>query len=311
MKKLLFLFLITIGLSKMSLAQEPLGLPGDNLNLYSVLNLFQKSPTLESFEKNLNIEDYKLNNLDLNVDGRTDYIHVIDHIRGEAHIIVLKVNINQYESQDIAVIEVEKINNQIHVQIVGDEELYGKDYIVEPNDQLTTNPGYDGETTYTPPVSSWVIFNYMYNPYYIGYSSPYYWGYYPYYWNAWTPMYYDSYYSYHRPYYNYYRRGYYYRSPAAHGYYSPRRTTSVTVINRRGGAYQTPHQNRPQNNYQQSRPNNYQQHNNQQSRPNNYQQSRPNNQQARPNNYQQSRPNNQPRQNSSPSNRSSGGKKTR
>ena len=32
---------------------EKLNLPGDNLNLYAVMNLFQESETLEGFEQNL------------------------------------------------------------------------------------------------------------------------------------------------------------------------------------------------------------------------------------------------------------------
>jgi hypothetical protein len=291
MKKLILSTLLVI-ISLFTFAQEePLGLLGDNLNLYSVLNLFQRSETLEIFEKNLNLQNSKINNLDLNIDGRTDYIHVIDHVNGYTHAIVLKVNINQYETQDVAVIEVEKINNQIHIQIIGDEALYGKDYIVEPNDQTTSNPGYE----YIP-VSSWLIFSYMYNPYYIGYSSPYYWGYYPYYWNPWSPMYYDAYYSYHRPYYNYYRRGYYYRSPVIHKYYSPYRNTSPTIYNRRGGAYQTPHQYRPSN---MNHPSNY---------PSNMNRNRNNNpsQPNRPNNYHPSQPNKSNMNHPSQPNRSSG-----
>ena len=41
-----------------------LGLPGDNLDLYAVLDLFQKSKTIEEFEKSLNDEKTKVNNLD-------------------------------------------------------------------------------------------------------------------------------------------------------------------------------------------------------------------------------------------------------
>ena len=37
-----------------------LGLPGDNLNLYAVLDLFQKSKTIEDFEKELNLEKLSL-----------------------------------------------------------------------------------------------------------------------------------------------------------------------------------------------------------------------------------------------------------
>ncbi len=34
--------------------KEYLGLPGDNLNLYAVMQLFQDSKTLEDFERDLN-----------------------------------------------------------------------------------------------------------------------------------------------------------------------------------------------------------------------------------------------------------------
>ena len=44
---------------------EDLGLPGDNLDLYAVLNLFQESKTIEDFEKSLNEEKTGINNLDL------------------------------------------------------------------------------------------------------------------------------------------------------------------------------------------------------------------------------------------------------
>ena len=39
---------------------EALGLPGDNLNLYAVLDVFQKSKTLEDFEKAINDEEGKI-----------------------------------------------------------------------------------------------------------------------------------------------------------------------------------------------------------------------------------------------------------
>ena len=40
-----------------------LGLPGDNLDLFAVLDLFQKSKTIEDFEKSLNEEKTGINNL--------------------------------------------------------------------------------------------------------------------------------------------------------------------------------------------------------------------------------------------------------
>ena len=53
-----------------------LGLAGDNLDLYAVLTLFQKSKTIEAFEKTLNDEQTKINNLDLNLDKKVDFIKV-------------------------------------------------------------------------------------------------------------------------------------------------------------------------------------------------------------------------------------------
>ena len=38
---------------------EGLGLPGDGLDLYAVLDLFQKSKTIEAFEKGINDPDKK------------------------------------------------------------------------------------------------------------------------------------------------------------------------------------------------------------------------------------------------------------
>jgi hypothetical protein len=82
--------------------EEYLGLPGDNLNLYAVMDLFQKSETLEGFERDLNAENARINNLDLNGDNLVDYIMVSDYVDGNVHNIVLRVALNQNENQDVA-----------------------------------------------------------------------------------------------------------------------------------------------------------------------------------------------------------------
>ena len=127
--------------------EDYLGLPGDNLNLYAVMQLFRDSKTLEEFEKNLNDENSKINNLDLNGDNMVDYIGVYDDIDGNVHNIVLQVAVNDRERQDVAVFTVERDNKgNVMIQLTGDEELYGKNYIIEPifdeayNGQ-TPNPG--------------------------------------------------------------------------------------------------------------------------------------------------------------------------
>lgn len=170
-----------------------LGLPGDNLDLYAVLDIFQKSKTIEDFEKSLNDEKNKINNLDLNGDKKVDFIKVETKKDGDDFIFILRDPISKKETQDVAVILVSKDKNKkISLQIVGDKDLYGKDYIVEPsptgNAGVTANPAYQGTnpvtvnvpaSTTTVVVEQAPIVQYVYSPAYVPYYPPYYYGYYP------------------------------------------------------------------------------------------------------------------------------------
>jgi hypothetical protein len=210
--------LLTAGTALMAqdYPDEYIGLPGDNLNLYAVMNLFQESPTIEDFERNLNDANSKINNLDLNGDNMVDYITVNDYIDGNIHNIVLRVAMNRNETQDVAVFTVQKFRNgTVQIQLVGDEALYGRNYIVEPiydnNYAGTYNPGYTGRSGITiNVVADWPLVRYIYYPGYVSWHSSWYWGYYPSYWNPWRPYYWHFYYGYHynnyRDYYRYYHR---------------------------------------------------------------------------------------------------------
>jgi len=169
-----------------------LGLAGDNLDLYAVLELFQKSKTIEAFEKSLNDEKTKINNLDLNLDKKVDFIKVATKKKDNSYTFVLQVDVSKSETQDVAVILLDKEKDgKVSLQIVGDEELYGKDYVIEPkgNSSVTANPAYTGEnpvtvnvpapTTTTVVVQSAPIVQYVYSPAYVPYAPPYYYGYYP------------------------------------------------------------------------------------------------------------------------------------
>lgn len=225
---------------------EALGLPGDNLNLYAVLELFQKSKTIEDFEKSLNEKDMKINNLDLNNDKEIDFIKVKTEKDGDDFIFILQIIINKNEIQDVAVINVNKSKDgNVTVQIIGDKDLYGKNYIVEADSsEKTANPGYKGNekviindtstTTYVyQPVTAWPVVTYIYSPVYVPYYSPYYWGYYPPYWHPWAPVYYSAYWGYHGHYYGnpYYRRSVVVVNPHYYNNYYGNRSTSVTVNN--------------------------------------------------------------------------------
>lgn len=193
-------------LTARSYPDDYLGLPGDNLNLYAVMNLFQESQTLEEFERKLNDPDLRVNNLDLDGDNYVDYITVHDYVDGNVHNIVLRVALNRYETQDVAVFIVKRFSDgSVNIQLVGDEALYGRNYIIEPDyDNYYSgryNPGYTGGRRVTIHlVADWPVVRFIYLSSYIPWHSTWYWGYYPSYWSSWRPYYYHYYYGFH--YYN-------------------------------------------------------------------------------------------------------------
>jgi hypothetical protein len=260
MKKLILtpiialLFASSSVLTAQSWPEEYLGLPGDNLNLYAVMNLFQESETLEGFERSLNDPEKMINNLDLNRDGYVDYILVFDYVEGDIHSIVLRVALNDQEYQDVAVFTVQKFRNgAVQVQLIGDEALYGPNYIIEPVYAETPNPGYRGNiskprnttvirTTYYE-VATWPVIVYIYRPSYRVWRSAWYWGYYPTWWSPWTPHYWHFYYGYHynwhAHYYAYYRPWSHYRCRHYHTHYytNIRNYSTTVVVNINKGSY--------------------------------------------------------------------------
>lgn len=178
-----------------------LGLPGDDLDLYAVMEVFKKSKTIEDFEKSLNEEKSKLNNLDLDKDKKIDFIKVVTNKDGDTFDFILQVAVSKTENQDVAVIFVSKDKSgKVSMQIVGDEDLYGKNYVIEPKGSSsgeTANPGYNGggaetinlpEQTTTVVVQSAPIVQYVYSPAYVPYYPPYYYGYYPPYYHPIVPI---------------------------------------------------------------------------------------------------------------------------
>ena len=97
----LSILLLTLSLTSFSLFSqtennEPLlGLPGDGLDLYAVLDLFQQSKTIEDFEKALNEEKSGIVNLDLNNDGDADFIKVVTEQDGDNFLFILQDDISE------------------------------------------------------------------------------------------------------------------------------------------------------------------------------------------------------------------------
>ncbi len=232
MKKILFLFSVLlsttlmIGVSASAQDQsgvDSTGLPGDNFSLQGALEMFKKSASIEDFEKAINSPDNNINNLDLNEDGKTDYVRVIDKSDNNDHVFVLQVPVSETESQDIAVIELEKTGDaSATIQIVGDEDIYGQQVIIEPgggdDDAFVNSPvsygggpnaGFDdfykgdgGGVVVN--VWLWPSVRFVFAPAYRPWISPWRWSYYPGWWRPWRPYAWHVWHPrcvvYHRPY---------------------------------------------------------------------------------------------------------------
>lgn len=173
---------------------ERSGYEGDYFSLEGALDLFKRSTSPEDFERRLNSEENWVNNLDLNYDGRIDYIRV-EHLREgrNFHAIVLQAVLDRYEAQDVAVIEIEVTGRRRAVlQIVGDEDLYGESVVVEPVEgyAYSSNRYSSGYDRYVN-VYYWDAVQYILCPRYRVYASPYRWDYYPVWWRPWGPWSWD------------------------------------------------------------------------------------------------------------------------
>ena len=248
---LVFVFLIINGTNAQNQSgKDSTGLPGDNFSLQGALEMFQKAGSPEEFEKLINTPDNHINNLDLNGDGDIDYIRVIDNSKDNAHAFVLQDVVSDKESQDVAVIELEKTGDTTAtLQIVGDEDLYGEQIIAEPNASNDDRAYMEEEPSalamrgpnavyqFQNPgifvnVWFWPCVRFVYVPTYVVWRSPWRWHYYPMWWRPWRPF---AWYMWHPFHYGYERRFAIvteHRVMVAHRIYAPLRVTSVTVHTR-------------------------------------------------------------------------------
>ncbi len=183
---LLLVFCLLPGICLCAQADEaeitPATEAGEDLDLYGVLELFQEAEDLESFEKALNDEKSEVNNLDLDENGEVDYIRVVEHVEGNTHVIILQVPLGENEYQDVATIEIEKKGEEDYtLQVVGDEEIYGEDYIVEPD------PEPEDKSTVVV-IATVRIVRLIFAPGYRPWISPWRWLHYPGWWRPWKPV---------------------------------------------------------------------------------------------------------------------------
>jgi hypothetical protein len=131
----------------------------------------------------LNSEEKGINNLDLDENGEVDYIKVDEYIEGDTHVIILQVEIEENDFQDVASIEIEKMGDEEYsLQVVGAEELYGEEYIIEPE----TDAQEAGTTVVH--VHTWPVVRIIFRPGWRRWRSPWRWGARPVWWRPWRPV---------------------------------------------------------------------------------------------------------------------------
>jgi hypothetical protein len=244
-KNLLLTVCCSVAVSVSMAQQDSTGLPGDHFSLQGALEMFKQSSSPEEFEKLLNTQDKNVNNLDLNEDGEIDYIKVIDKADKDVHAFVLQVAVSENENQDIAVIELEKTGDTTAVlQIVGDEDIFGEQVIVEASDEGDevmaddSNGGHGPSAVFYEPkrvvvnVFFWPGVRFVYRPAYTPWVSPWRWRHYPGWWKPWRPVRWHVFHPLCFHYHRHFAVVHTHRVMVAHRVYTPHRVSSVTVRTR-------------------------------------------------------------------------------
>lgn len=226
-------------------ATDSTGLPGEHFSLQGALELFKNANDLEQFETALNTESNQVNNLDLDGNGEIDYVRVTSQKEGDAVVIMLRVPVSKEETQDVAVIELEKTGEERAIlQIRGDEDLYPAGTIIEPfaeNEELK-----DGKGPFAPEffgvqvvvnVWGWNCPRWCFSARYYPWDSPWYWGYYPGWWRPWNPHPWRVWHGWGYRYHAWYRPWNSCRVVHAHALYAPRRVRSAVVHTRFADAH--------------------------------------------------------------------------
>lgn len=255
-----FYFLVIFGLLGISSIQaqnnpdgESRGLPGDNFDLEGALQMFKDAASPQDFEKAINTEANHVNNLDLDGDGDIDYVRVISKMDKNIHVFILQVPISSTENQDIAVIELEKEGNEkAIIQIIGDEDIYGEQIIVEPdgggddkafesygNNNILRGPNLNLDY-YTRPIVVnvwlWPSVRFVHAPMYRLWVSPWRWHSYPGWWKPWKPFGFNVWHPYRSNYHRSFVVVHTHRVRHAHTIYTPYRSSSAAVRNRHGAS---------------------------------------------------------------------------
>ena len=144
----------------------------EGLDLQALSELVKKADSAESLETALNKPD-GINNLDLNEDGKVDFIKVEEYgNKTDAHGFSLTVEPEKGEVQEVASIEISESGEDADVEVRGNEQLYGRNHYYHSH----------------YPRSSFLLWGYFMRPHPF-YASRWGYGYYPrYYGGGYAPV---------------------------------------------------------------------------------------------------------------------------
>ncbi|MCD6429986.1 MAG: hypothetical protein J7L57_02060 [Deltaproteobacteria bacterium] len=101
----------------------------EGLDLATVGSLLKKAENAAALEHLLNDPNTGLNNLDLDEDGKVDYIKVTEYGTEQAKGFSLTVEPVAGETQEVATITIEKsADDQANVEVKGNEQIYGQNH---------------------------------------------------------------------------------------------------------------------------------------------------------------------------------------
>ena len=136
---------------------------GNNLNLQALGELVKKSNNAQEIEEKLN-QANSINNLDLDGDGKVDYIKVTEYGQNGIKGFSFTVDLANGQKQEVATVELQQVQGQQNatMNIQGNQTIYGPSAYSSSNYLLT----------------DLLIWHYLWYPHPF-YCSPWHWGYYP------------------------------------------------------------------------------------------------------------------------------------
>jgi len=137
------------------------------LDLQLVAAMAKKSKDATSFEKELNSSSSKVNNIDLNDDGKVDYIKVTEYGSDDKRGFSLTTEMEPGKVQEIATIQFTKNGENVDMDVRGNQTLYGNGHHYRSSFSIT-----DGLLLY------WIFSSRNH------YHSPYGYGHYPSHYNS-------------------------------------------------------------------------------------------------------------------------------